>query len=206
MDILSQYLIVLGLAVLPALGNFAGALLAEFVKVTDRARNYALHAAAGIVFGVVGIELMPRALEASTPWIAIVAYLLGGMAYMGVENLLKKFSAQSNTDAGNAAWMIYFAVLVDLFGDGILIGTASPSPPHWPFWRRSRKSRPMFRKGLPWRRISKINNFRGVAACDWGHPWFSLVWPRRALVFGSSKTLPTSGNTQLLPLPLAFSV
>ncbi|MDR4461914.1 MAG: hypothetical protein MRJ67_15580 [Nitrospirales bacterium] len=124
MNSFSQYLLVLGLAVFPAFGNFAGAAVAELVKVIDLARNLALHAAAGIVFGIVGIELMPRALEAATPWIVIVAYLLGGMAYMGVESLLKKFSAQSNTDSGNAAWMIYFAVLVDLFSDGILIGTS----------------------------------------------------------------------------------
>jgi len=38
--------------------------------------------------------------------------------------LLNKFSARSKADSGNAAWMIYFAVLVDLFSDGILIGTS----------------------------------------------------------------------------------
>lgn len=124
MNAFSQYLIVLGLALLPGAGNFAGALVAEFVTVTDRARNFALHAAAGIVLGVVGIELMPRALEASKPWIVITAYLVGGLTYMGVERLLNQLSARSKADSGNAAWMIYFAVLVDLFSDGILIGTS----------------------------------------------------------------------------------
>lgn len=156
MNSFSQYLLVLGLAVFPAFGNFAGAAVAELVKVINLARNLTLHAAAGIVFGIVGIELMPRALEAATPWIVIVAYLLGGMAYMGVESLLKKFSAQSNTDSGNAAWMIYFAVLVDLFSDGILIGTSLSISP---------QSRPIFPKDSPWRRISKTNDFRGVADC-----------------------------------------
>lgn len=124
MNSFSQYLLVLGLALLPAAGNFAGALVAEFVAVTDQGRNFALHAAAGIVFGVVGIELMPRALEASQPWMVIVAYLVGGMTYIGVERLFNQFSVRSKADSGNAAWMIYFAVLVDLFSDGMLIGTS----------------------------------------------------------------------------------
>jgi zinc transporter, ZIP family len=119
-----QYLLILGLAVLPAMGNFAGAVVAEFVKVTDQSRNLALHGAAGIIFGVVGIELMPRALESSEPWIVIAAYLMGGLAYIGVERLLNQVSARSKSDSGNAAWMIYFAVLVDLFSDGLLIGTS----------------------------------------------------------------------------------
>lgn len=124
MNSFSQYFIVVGLALLPAVGNFAGVVVAEFVVITDRARNLALHAAAGIVFGVVGIELMPRALEASEPWIVIMAYLVGGLTYMGVERLLNQLTARSKADSGNAAWMIYFAVLVDLFSDGILIGTS----------------------------------------------------------------------------------
>lgn len=124
MNTTSQYVLVLGLALLPAMGNFAGAVVAEFITVTDRARNFALHAAAGIVIGVVGIELMPRALEASQPWMVIVAYLVGGMSYMGMERLISQWSSRSSDNSGKAAWMIYFAVLVDLFSDGILIGTS----------------------------------------------------------------------------------
>jgi len=63
----SGYPLVLLLASLPAIGNFAGALLAEAFDVSERALSLALHLAAGIVLGVIGIELMPRAAARARP-------------------------------------------------------------------------------------------------------------------------------------------
>ncbi|WP_344806027.1 hypothetical protein [Allohahella marinimesophila] len=54
---------VLGLALLPAFGNFAGGLLAEFTSTPKNRLNNALHAASGIVIAVVAIEIMPEALQ-----------------------------------------------------------------------------------------------------------------------------------------------
>jgi len=55
--------LVLGLALLPALGNFSGGLAAEASRTTGRRLNYALHGAAGLVIAVVAVEIMPRVLE-----------------------------------------------------------------------------------------------------------------------------------------------
>jgi ZIP family zinc transporter len=44
---------VLGLALLPALGNFAGDLLAEWLRPSRAILNRALHAAAGIILAVI---------------------------------------------------------------------------------------------------------------------------------------------------------
>lgn len=41
-------------------GKFGGGLLAEVVPVSRRLLSLALHAAAGIVLAVVGLELLPR--------------------------------------------------------------------------------------------------------------------------------------------------
>lgn len=73
-----EYLLVLALAAMPALGNFAGGLLAEMVAVSQRALSLALHGAAGIVIAVVAVELMPTALKTDVPWVIIVAFMLGG--------------------------------------------------------------------------------------------------------------------------------
>ena len=64
---MEEYFIVLSLVLLPAGGNFLGGLLAEFINVSQRVLSLALHAAAGIVLAVVGVELMPRVLEANPP-------------------------------------------------------------------------------------------------------------------------------------------
>lgn len=66
------------LAALPALGNFAGGFLADRVQVSSRMLSFALHAAAGIVFAVVGVELMPQALATERMWLIVLLFVAGG--------------------------------------------------------------------------------------------------------------------------------
>ncbi|MEQ8483931.1 MAG: peptidoglycan-binding protein [Pseudomonadales bacterium] len=114
--------LVLGLSLLPGLGNLAGALLAEF-GTTRRRLNLALHGASGIVIAVVAIEIMPEALENLSGWWIALAFSGGGLAYLATEMLLEK--TQSGQDANTGMWMIYVAVAVDLSGDGLLVGSGS---------------------------------------------------------------------------------
>jgi ZIP family zinc transporter len=118
---------VVGLALLPALGNFSGGLLAEFTATPQSRLNKALHAAAGIVIAVIAIELMPEALSKVSGWTVGIAFGLGGIAYLGVEAVVQKLQkAQGSAGGGNLGmWMIYVAVAIDLFSDGLLIGTGS---------------------------------------------------------------------------------
>jgi zinc transporter, ZIP family len=58
---------ILLLVALPAAGNFAGGLLAETVRLSEKRLSLALHAAAGVVLGVVAVELMPKAMQAASP-------------------------------------------------------------------------------------------------------------------------------------------
>jgi ZIP family zinc transporter len=118
---------VLGLAVLPALGNFSGGLLAEYLPTPQGILNKALHASAGIVIAVVAVELMPEALSATSGWIIGLAFGLGGVAYLGIEAVVEKIqNAQGGKgDSRLGMWMIYIAVVIDLFSDGLLIGTGS---------------------------------------------------------------------------------
>ena len=118
---------VLLLALMPAAGNFAGGLLAEAVKISSLRLSLALHAAAGIVLAVVAVELMPRALEAQPAWVIVAAFVAGGGFFVLVDMLIEVAATRrgeaQNTEGG--PWVIYFAVAVDLFTDGVLIGTGS---------------------------------------------------------------------------------
>ena len=121
-----DYLIALAIATLPAAGNFAGGLLSEALRVSQRTLSLALHIAAGIVFAVVGIELMPEALEADPPWVVILAFLAGGGFFMLVDWLISVVRQRLGGDPANAGpWVIFFGVAVDLFSDGVMIGTGS---------------------------------------------------------------------------------
>ncbi len=77
---MSEFAVVMGFAVLPALAAFAGGGLAELFRVSARALSLALHLAAGIVLAVVGLELMPEVLNASAPWLPLLAFVAGGAA------------------------------------------------------------------------------------------------------------------------------
>jgi ZIP family zinc transporter len=125
---MDSYWMVLGLAFLPALGNFGGGLLAEFFETNKGRLNKALHAAAGIVIAIVSTELMPEALEKVSAWIVAAAFGLGGVAYVLIGTAVDKMQASSESKGASSAsgmWMIYIAVSIDLASDGLMIGTGS---------------------------------------------------------------------------------
>ena len=123
---MSSYLTVLALTLLPAFGNFAGGIAAEMFRVSQRTLSFALHAAAGIILAVVGIELMPQALEVGPAWLILLLFMAGGAFAALVDRVLtvvRTRTGSSGGDAGPSA--IYFGVAVDLFSDGVIIGTGS---------------------------------------------------------------------------------
>ena len=122
--LMNDLLIVIGLALLPGLGNLAGGMVAEFIRTTPRLLNLALHAASGIVIGVVAIELIPEALKNLAGWWIALAFAAGGLAYVGLESLVEG-EPKNKAGGGRAMWMIYIAVAIDLSGDGIMIGSGS---------------------------------------------------------------------------------
>ena len=114
---------VLLLALLPAAGNFFGGLLAEIRPISARSLSLALHAAAGVVLAIVGVEIMPQALQAEPAWVMVVALVLGGLFYMLIESWASSRLEQAGSDAG--PWFIYLTVAIDLFSDGLMIGAGS---------------------------------------------------------------------------------
>jgi len=120
-----DYLSVLGLALLPALGNFSGGVLAEVLTASRRTLSLALHLAAGVVLGVISIELMPEALGGAPAWLAVGAFLAGGAFSVLLERMIDAVRDRVGGEAGPGAWMVYAAVAVDLFSDGLMIGVGS---------------------------------------------------------------------------------
>ncbi len=116
---------VLGLALLPAAGNFAGGLVAEWCPPSKKMLNRALHAATGIILAVVAVEVMPEALGAAAAWALAGAFIAGGLAYLFIEALVERWQQGKKGGAGAGAWMVYVAVATDLLGDGLLIGAGS---------------------------------------------------------------------------------
>lgn len=119
------YGLVLALAALPALGNFAGGAAAEIFPVSSKGLSLALHAAAGIVLAVVGLELMPEALDSSAPWVPLVAFVGGGAFFLGLDKVIGYVQARLSGKGDKGPWAIFFGVSLDLFSDGVMIGTGT---------------------------------------------------------------------------------
>ena len=123
---ISTFWTVLGLAALPAVGNVVGGALAEVVRVSERALSLALHLAAGIVLAVVGLELMPEALAGDPPWVPLVAFVAGGALFIGLDRVIGYVQGRLGGDDRQAgALAIFSGVSIDLFSDGVMIGTAT---------------------------------------------------------------------------------
>jgi ZIP family zinc transporter len=122
----NEFAIVMGLAALPALANFVGGGLAEIFRVSARALSLALHLAAGIVLAVVGLELMPEALESSAPWLPLLAFVAGGAVFIGLDRVVGYAQARTGGDENQkGAFAIFGGVSMDLFSDGVMIGTGT---------------------------------------------------------------------------------
>ena len=114
---------ILALSLLPGLGNFAGGMIAEFRGASPRMLNYALHAASGILIGIVAVELLPEALAGLPGWWVAAAVLAGGVAYVLIEAGVERLQAARGGQPRTGMWMIYAAVAVDLSADGLMLGS-----------------------------------------------------------------------------------
>lgn len=128
---MSELLQVMLLALFPAAGNFLGGLGAELTRTTPKRLSIALHLAAGILFGVIAVELAPRVFGEAPPWLAAIAFFGGGVFYVVIDAAVERITGGHGSSEGgesqatSGAWVIYAAVAVDLFSDGLLIGTGS---------------------------------------------------------------------------------
>lgn len=120
------FALVLALAALPAAGNLLGGMASELVDLSEQTLSLALHLAAGVVLAVVGLELMPEALTATPAWVPIGAFVLGGLAFIGLEHLLGHVRARLGArDEDTGPLAIFSGVSLDLFSDGLMIGTGT---------------------------------------------------------------------------------
>ena len=125
---------VLWLTSLPAFGNTLGALVAEGIEITERRLSLALHASAGVLLGVVAVELIPEALQKAPPWLVITSFVAGGMLFILVDHSLENIRTRGGTgESRSGPWTIYLSVAIDLFSDGVMVGVAGVVSAHLGF-------------------------------------------------------------------------
>ncbi|MDQ2808769.1 MAG: transporter [Chloroflexota bacterium] len=123
----------LSYAVLPAVLMIAGALVAIFRPPGPHLRSGILHFAAGLIFAVVAVELIPEMVKAHSATEVSIGFVLGVLAMLGLSRLTEGqvegtlVATEESNAAASAAGVplplgMLLAVAVDLAIDGLLIG------------------------------------------------------------------------------------
>ena len=120
----------LSFALLPAGMMVAGALLAAWRTPGPRLRGTLLHFAAGVVFAVVAVDLLPDIVKRHAPIEVGVGFSLGvavmlGLRYFGNWMEQKDPAVDESAGAAPAAalpWGLLGAVGIDVVIDGLLLG------------------------------------------------------------------------------------
>ena len=106
----------------PALSVLVGGLVVRFWRPTSVTLAAVQHFTAGLVLSAVAVELMPD-LVSSPHFAAAVAGFVLGVFFMLAIGKITERAESSEGQAGSGSGLI-FAVAVDLFVDGLLVGAA----------------------------------------------------------------------------------
>ncbi|WP_425409838.1 ZIP family metal transporter [Hyphococcus sp.] len=121
---MSDFFVVVAYALLPALGNLAGGLLAETMRTPRWVIGAALHGAAGIAIALISIDLMPRILLNVPMWGIALAFLGGAATSFFLARGVAAIRGEAS-GSGFRAWMVYAAIGADLMSDGAMTGAGS---------------------------------------------------------------------------------
>ncbi|MBV9577584.1 MAG: ZIP family metal transporter [Chloroflexi bacterium] len=122
-----ELLQVLGVALLAAVLTALGAPLAETQTLSNQVVSGALQLAAGLLTGIVLIELLPDALAVLPLPTVAIAVCLGAAAFVGFDyvSAWKAARQHDQDDASAASISLYVGIMADLFIDGLIIGVAT---------------------------------------------------------------------------------
>lgn len=123
---MSDFLLVLGIALFASLLTYLGAPVAERFEVSHNVVSAALQFAAGIITALVAFSLMPPAVRTG-PYIGVVvAFFIGGVLFVSLEYVSARLmSSRAGAESGPTSLGLYIGILVDLVIDGVVIGIGS---------------------------------------------------------------------------------
>jgi ZIP family zinc transporter len=117
----SQLISVLSFAIFPALAVIAGGLVAAWRAPGAVMRSAVQHFAAGVIFCVLAVELLPDLVHRRMPWVTVLGFTLGVAAMLTVKHFSQKSEGRAKSEAdGNAGLLV--AMGIDVLLDGLLIG------------------------------------------------------------------------------------
>ena len=111
-----------GLVVLPVLAGILGAVIAVLRPPRPAVVSGVQHFAAGVVMAAVAGEVLPQLSERGPLWLIVVGFAAGVAVLVGMRHLEGE---ESSPGAGGLPVVFLIVVGVDLFIDGLLVGTGA---------------------------------------------------------------------------------
>lgn len=110
-------------ALIPVITMIAGGTIAIFKKPDGNVRSLILHFAAGVVFSVVAVELLPDIVKNHSSLQVVIGFILGFGTMTGIRKLTEANEAKTEKiSTSNIPWSLLIAIGVDIFIDGLLLG------------------------------------------------------------------------------------
>jgi Predicted divalent heavy-metal cations transporter len=121
-------------ALIPVVFTVVGAATGVFIPALQKLRNHVLHLAAGVVFAVVAVNLLPEIQRRALVTDVVLGFVLGIATMLVVDKVLdrlrddddKSSTSSSRVDpsggAGNIQLSLLVAVGIDFLLDGLLLG------------------------------------------------------------------------------------
>lgn len=115
-------------ALLPTAALTGGGVLALFTRLGPQARSAILHFAAGVVFSVVAVEILPDVVRLHEPWLTTLGFGLGIGLMLFIRQLTESSGGESSgstagdAPAGRLPVAFLLVIGVDIVIDGLLLG------------------------------------------------------------------------------------
>lgn len=106
----------------PFVAALAGAFFAALRPPGAKVRSALQHFAAGIVFSVVAVELMPDVMREHKPVPVVIGFVVGIGVMLGIRSLTRRAEGRAQVAAGSMPVAMLVAMGIDILIDGFLIG------------------------------------------------------------------------------------
>ncbi len=113
------------IGLIPFVMILLGGLIAVFFRLAKSLQSTVLHFAAGVVFSVVVVELLPNVIRIHRPLQIISGFVAGLILMLVIKSIIKKLeSKREQTIEGSFPATIFVGIAIDIFIDGLLVGIA----------------------------------------------------------------------------------
>jgi len=119
MNVFNQVLL---FASIPASTMVIGGIIATLKKPGGNVRSLVLHFAAGVVFSVVAVEILPDIIKNHRPLLTISGFIPGVLVMLAVRKLTEGKDKTAGGTASTIPWPLITGVGLDILIDGVLLG------------------------------------------------------------------------------------